>query len=93
MFETEEGGNPSVSDTLILTENLTVSMSLLGDISLNETLTLTESVTMFETETGGNPEVSDTLAISESITLENFRFSPSRTVPVGSVRVFSPYGK
>ena len=93
MFETEEGGNPSVSDTLILTENLTVSMSLLGDISLNETLTLTESVTMFETETGGNPEVSDTLAISESITLENFRFSPSRTVPVGSVRVFAPYGK
>ena len=93
IFETEEGGNPNVSDTLTLTENLTVSISLLGGINLSETLALTESVTMFETETGGNPEVSDTLAISESITLENFRFSPSRTVPIGSVKVFSPYGR
>ena len=91
-FETEEGGNPSVLEALSITENVIVSMPTLGNISLNETLSILENV-ITSNATLGSININHSLAITESITLENFRFSPSKTVPVGSVRVFSPYGR
>ena len=88
--ETEEGGNPNVYDTLTITESQTISLNP-ADLDISETLTLSEYVPTPEVPI--NSSNTDTLTISESITLENFRFSPSRTVPVGTVRVFSPYGR
>lgn len=91
----------NVFDTLTITESITTSLSQLGGINVNNTLTITEysdvtqilinvTDTLAITENITLSEADgvssiETLTISESITIESFRFSPQLNLSVGQI--------